>query len=295
MTIDTEAKVRRRQRADDGCSSAVASRSSMHYPVLLRVEEYLDLAPRYGSEVIRVGFLVLFASHTPWAYYARPNRGNASPPRRKDLVRLRRVCKHRELPLRIEWIAELSPELENIAAAFGLRIARHPLLILTEDEFVERSRSVGVRMLDPDDGQLIESRAVVHVVFDPTMPAAAGVVERDARLLRLDHAEVNYAHQRARSGRTVTGVASVAGVGVVATGSYNPIGEVAEIVGVGTLPTYRHQGLGSDVVHQLCEDAFSHGVQLIALVAEDEGVARMYQRLGFRRIGTCMSAQDCSF
>ncbi len=267
----------------------------MHALALLRVEEYLDLAPRYGSEVIRVGSLVLFASHTPWAYYARPDRGNASRPRRRDLVRLRRVCEHRQLPLRIEWIAELSPELENIAAAFGLSIVVHPLLILTEDEFVDRSRSIGVRMLDPDDSQLLESRAVVHVAFDPTMVAAAGVVERDARLVRLDHAEVNYAHQRARSGRTVTGVASVAGVGVVATGSYNPIGEIAEIVGVGTLPTYRHQGLGSDVVHLLCEDAFSRGIQLVALVAEDEAVARMYQRLGFRRIGMCMSAQDSSF
>jgi ribosomal protein S18 acetylase RimI-like enzyme len=147
-------------------------------------------------------------------------------------------------------------------------------------------------MLDPNDRQLAQSRAVSHVAFGPMIRATAGVFERDLRLLRLDHSELNYALQRARSGRTVTGVASVTGVGIVATGSYNPIGEVAEIVGVGTLPIYRRQGFGSDVVHLLCEDAFSSGIKLVALVAEDEAVVRIYQRLGFRRIGTCMSAQD---
>lgn len=290
---DTRTKAKWWQaESSDYKSSSIGSQFSTHAPALLRVDEYLDASPRYGSEVIHVGNLVLFASHTPWAYYARPNPKRAAGVRRRDLTKLRRVCDQRELPLRLEWIEELSPELVGITEDLGFNVERHPLLLLTRDELVKRARSSRVRLLDREDCWLLQSRAVVHLAFDPTMGTTAGVAERDDRLPTLDHIELTYARQRARSGRTVTGVAIVDGAGVVATGSYIPIADVAEIVGVGTLPAYRRQGIGSDVVHLLCEHAFSSGAEFVTLAAENEAVVRMYLRLGYRRIGTCMSAQD---
>ena len=74
--------------------------------------------------------------------------------------------------------------------------------------------------------------------------------------------------------------------GPVAAGTHQPVGDVTEIVGVATLPAVRRQGLGGAVTGALVEDALAHGVETVFLSAGSEDIARVYARLGFRRIGT---------
>ncbi|WP_298342765.1 GNAT family N-acetyltransferase [Ferrimicrobium sp.] len=256
-----------------------------------RADQYLDEAPRADSEAISVGALTLFVSRTPWAYYARPDRsGRAVRPR--DLVRLRRACKNWRQPLQLEWICDLHPSLEAVVRKFGLIISEHPLLVMTQEMLEVQRRSVRTVVLDPEDLGLLKARAVAHVAFDQTVGTQAGVVQREARFAQLDADEIRHVFARARSGRTVTGIAVQEGSGAVAVGSYNRVGDTAEIVGVGTLPAYRRRGFGSAVVQLLCENAFANGIQLVLLTAEDEQVAQIYQRLGFRRIGTYMGAEE---
>ena len=66
---------------------------------------------------------------------------------------------------------------------------------------------------------------------------------------------------------------------------------MTEIVGVGTLPSARRRGLAAAVTALLAADARDRGVTLACLSAADDEVARMYERLGFRRIGTACFAR----
>ncbi|WP_298211442.1 GNAT family N-acetyltransferase [Ferrimicrobium sp.] len=258
---------------------------------LTRANRYLDEAPHADSEAVSVGPFTLFISHTPWAYCARPHR-NGRPIRYRDFARLQRACARWRQPFQLEWIHELYPTLEEMVGDLGLKVSSHPLLVITPEMLGGRRRSVYARVLEPEDPQLLQGRAVMHVAFDQRLAMPAGIAEREVRCTQLDADEIRHVHERVRSRRTVTGIVSQEGAGAVTVGSYNPVGDTAEIVGVGTLPAYRRRGLGSDIVHLLCEDAFAKGVQLVLLTAEDEQVARIYRRLGFRQIGTSMTAEE---
>ena len=61
---------------------------------------------------------------------------------------------------------------------------------------------------------------------------------------------------------------------------------MSEIVGVATLPVVRRQGLGGAVTGTLVEDALERGVETVFLSAGSEDIARVYGRLGFKRVGT---------
>ena len=74
--------------------------------------------------------------------------------------------------------------------------------------------------------------------------------------------------------------------GPVAAGAHQPVGDVTEIVGVATLPAVRRQGLGGAVTGALVEDALERGVETVFLSAGSDDIARVYARLGFRRVGT---------
>ena len=51
------------------------------------------------------------------------------------------------------------------------------------------------------------------------------------------------------------------------------------------LPAFRRRGLGAAVTSTLAQDAFLRRVETVFLSADDESVARIYGRLGFRAIG----------
>ena len=58
------------------------------------------------------------------------------------------------------------------------------------------------------------------------------------------------------------------------------------MTGVGTLPSARRRGIGVALTGRLVEDARGRGAAIVFLSAADDDVARLYERLGFRRIGT---------
>ncbi|WP_348772257.1 GNAT family N-acetyltransferase [Streptomyces sp. RPA4-5] len=89
-------------------------------------------------------------------------------------------------------------------------------------------------------------------------------------------------------GRSDCGCRSGGGRTALCAGRHQPVGAVSEIVGVGTLPTARRRGLGLAVTASLVADARSRGVETVFLSAGDEDVARLYARLGFRRIATAL-------
>jgi predicted GNAT family acetyltransferase len=79
--------------------------------------------------------------------------------------------------------------------------------------------------------------------------------------------------------------------GPLAAGGYQRAGDVAEVVGVATLPVARRRGLGGGVTGALARAALAAGATTVCLSAQDDDVARVYERLGLRRVGTAALAE----
>jgi predicted GNAT family acetyltransferase len=95
---------------------------------------------------------------------------------------------------------------------------------------------------------------------------------------------------RLKAGTSVTAVAEDE-TGPIAVGTLRPLGDVAEIIAVGTLPMLRRRGLAGAVTAALVRHALAHGVETVFLSAADDDVARVYERLGFRRAATACFVQ----
>jgi len=262
-------------------------------PLLRRIDTYLDAVPRPASRVESLGPFTLFVTEGPGApYYARPTPGAATFT--ADDVRAVRA-RQRELgmPEAFEWVVELAPGVETAARAAGLEVVRHPLLHLPVPRFrpIDPPAGVQVELVSPDD-DLAAIHAVATVAFSNpgtgVSPASHDEAARAAAAL--PPVALEAARDRMRRGLTVTAVA-LDGDRPVAVGSHQPVGDTTEIVGVGTLPAFRRRGLGAAVTSLLVWDALTNGTRTVFLSAGDEDIARVYVRLGFRRVGTAGAAE----
>jgi ribosomal protein S18 acetylase RimI-like enzyme len=261
--------------------------------LLDRIERYYDAVPRSGARAEQIGPFTIFVSHGGWPYYARPTLGLQAT---FDLAAVDRVrARQRELgiPETFEWVDEIAPDLGSVIRRSGLPVQEHPLMILEQPMAAPIIPDVTVRILAPDDRALAVAEAVAAVSF-----AAGGVqvghdgtAERDAQAAAMPEPQLERRRERLRRGLTVTAVAED-GTGPLAVGSHQPVGGVTEIVGVATLPAARRRGLGAAVTAALVEDARQRGVDLVFLSAGSADVARIYERVGFRRVATACIATN---
>ena len=78
---------------------------------------------------------------------------------------------------------------------------------------------------------------------------------------------------------------------VVGGGSHGPRGDTTELTGIAVLPRVRRQGVGAAITAALVSDARARGVRTVFLSAQDDVVARVYERVGFERVGTACIAE----
>lgn len=258
-----------------------------------RIERYYDAAPRVASRVEDLPPFVLFVKQgAGWPYYARPAIGaRAFLP--EDVSRVRARQRVLGMPEAFEWVAETSPSLLDAARAAGLRVGEHPLMVLdgTSIGRVESPNGITVRLVSEEDN-LAHLNTVVHVGFSfaGTARGDAGP-ERVAEMIEERKREEDaFLQDRLRRGLTVMAVALANGV-PVAGGSHQPVGEVTEIVGVATLPVFRRRGIGAALTNFLADDARRRGVPTVFLSAGGDEIARVYERVGFRRVGTACVAE----
>ncbi|MFD3933905.1 GNAT family N-acetyltransferase [Streptomyces sp. NPDC058611] len=260
---------------------------------LSELERYYDTVPREGgARAEDFGPLTLFVQEgAGWPYYARPAPGG--PDATADDVR-RVVARQRELgvPEAFEWVAETTPSLRAAVEDAGLYVHAHPLMVL-DPATVRTPAHPEVRLLGADDPLLAAAVAVPSLAFAApgTAVGEAGPAELAAALADPE-AEARRARvaDRIASGRTAMAAAVRDGV-VLCSGLYNPVGDVAEVVGVGTLPSARRQGLALGVTSALVAAARERGARTVFLSAGDEDVARLYGRIGFRRVATALIAE----
>jgi Predicted acetyltransferase len=264
-------------------------------PSLGRLERYYDAVPRAAARAEDFGPLTLFVRESPgWPYYARPARDWTGPAATaEDVDRVRARQRELGVPEAFEWVAEVTPALREAAEASGLRVHTHPLMVRDGDgpDVALPGPHPLVRVLGPDDPSLAGALAVPHVAFAApgTAVGAAGSAELAAETAARA-GDLPAAAERVRVGRTVVSAAVEDGV-VLCSGMHVPVGRVSEIAGVGTLPAARRRGLALAVTAALVADAGTRGVETVFLSAGDDDVARIYARLGFRRVATALIAE----
>jgi ribosomal protein S18 acetylase RimI-like enzyme len=260
--------------------------------LLRRIDAYLDAAPRTGAQAETVGPFTLFLNEGHgWRYYARPSPGGASI----DVEAVRAVRRRQRSlaqPEALEWIDELAPEVASAASGDGMRVVRHPLMALSVGAFAPATPPPGaaVRIVDADD-DLAGLGAVAEVGFASrgTAVGRGGAPEASRAAARANRDTIAFQRGRMLAGLTIAAAADVSGV-MAAVGAHQPLEATSEIVGVATLPSYRRRGLGAAVTSALVADALERGVTTVFLSADDDDVARVYERIGFRRIGTAGAA-----
>ncbi|AZM89097.1 MULTISPECIES: GNAT family N-acetyltransferase [Streptomyces] len=264
--------------------------------ILNALEQYYDTVPRRGgARGEDFGPLTLFVQEGEgWQYYARPAPGGADATA-ADVLRVLERQRELKVPEAFEWVAETTPSLRAAVEAAGLHVHAHPLMTL--DAGAEPlPPHPEVRLLGADDPLLRAAVTVPALAFgEPgTALGTAGPAELAAAV-----ADPGAEERRARvsamlaDGRTAVAAAVRDGL-VLCSGQYNPVGDVAEIVGVGTLPTARRQGLALGVTAALVAEARARGARTVFLSAGDEDVARIYARAGFRRVGTALIAEPAA-
>ncbi|MFD9536127.1 GNAT family N-acetyltransferase [Streptomyces sp. NPDC060010] len=259
---------------------------------LSALERYYDTVPRVGgARAEDFGPLTLFVREGEgWPYYARPTLGGPEAAA-ADVERV--LARQRELkvPEAFEWVAENSPSLRAAVEAAGLRVSSHPLMVL--ESVRPTPAHPDVRVLGADDPLLAAAVTVPMLAFAApgTALGEAGPTELAAALTdpTVEPRRARLSNQLASGG---TGMAAAVRDGVVlCSGQYIPVGDVAEVVGVGTLPAARRQGLALAVTAALVEQALARGARTVFLSAGDEDVARIYGRIGFRRVATALIAE----
>ena len=190
------------------------------------------------------------------------------------------------MPGRSSGSHDNTPSLRAAAVAAGFAVDDYPLLVLDGDP-VERQSPRG--RTPPRAGRrgARVRAAAIHVGFDQddTETGPASVAERDAKLAELLPG-LGHLSTILGSGRSVLYGAFDPELGAVGGGSHNPRGEVTEIVGVGVLPAQRRRGIAGHLTWALAHDAASSGVTTVFMSAGSDDVARIYEGVGFRRVGT---------
>lgn len=259
---------------------------------IARIDRYLDQVPRSAARTEEIGPFTLFVGEPDgWPYYARPSLGRGEPIRPSHVRAV--VARQRELdvPLAVEALTATSPCLAEACAKAGMRVHLMPLLVHRRAVPTPVPDGIRIRRLESTDPALAASHVVAQLGFAAPGANAGkdGAAERDARAAKRAAGADDFVRARVAAGQSVTIVAEDEG-GVVATGAHIPVGDATEIVGVATLPAYRRQGLGAAVTSALVADALRRGVPLVLLSAGGGEVARVYERVGFERVGTALAA-----
>ena len=277
---------------DSSAFLAAGVSGSARRELLARLEAYYDTAPRTTARTEELGALVLFVAERGWPFYARPRLDRSTDPTIEEIRAV--LARQRELkvPLALEWVHESAPTLAEAARAAGMTVHQCPMLVL--ESLTEPPRVIGeVRLMDADDAELGAVHAAIGVAFGApgTAVGERGVPQRDQAASSPGAAlGLGFTVDALRAGRTVRVGAFVKKAGAVGGGSHNPRGDVSEMVGVGVLPAFRRRGLAAATAHLLARHALEHGVTTVFCGAESIDVARVYERVGFRRVGTTCTA-----
>lgn len=200
-----------------------------------------------------------------------------------QLDALRAAFAARNRTLRFEFLHEYTPRLRGLLEKVGVPLeGENPLLVCTPQTWADVPPPAGLQIRrltagSPDN----ELAASIEV-------GSRGFGDEDGVA-----APEHIADLRRRLG--LGGEYFVAWLGdePVGVGAYTvPFDGFTELVGIATLPDYRRRGVAGAVTAAMARAAFDEGVGTAFLTAADDHASRVYQRSGFRRVGTGMAYGD---
>ncbi|RBY78752.1 GNAT family N-acetyltransferase [Geodermatophilus sp. TF02-6] len=253
------------------------------------IERYFAAAPLPDARTETAGAVDVPVGTPAWPHPARPRPGEAVT---ADDVRAAVALQRRAgLPVALEWVDECSPTAAAAVRAAGLAVRESPLLVAADPVDLLLPHGVRLYLVGADDPRLPRYERLASIAF--AHPGPRSKVGGTTVGTAVDSARTAVLRERIASGRTVLMVAVEDGE-PVAVGSHNPVdvggGEVSEIVGVATLPRLRGRGLGAGLASALTAHA-RESADLVFLVAGDDDVARVYERVGFARLATVGDAE----
>ncbi len=247
-------------------------------PILSVLERFYDAVPRPVADEHVLGPLSLFVARVGWPYYARPRLG-ADPIDTDDVRAVLEEQRRLGVPRSLEWVQDTTPSLLAAARTAGMHVQEHPLLVLEGQVLGAGVPDVEVAVLEPDDARFAGARAAVSAGFGQTDDLSVEPVQR-------------WIAERVRDG-LMRVVGAFDGPDPVGGGSHQSRGQVSELTGIATLPSWRRRGVGAAMTKALAEDAVARGATTVFLSAGDDTVARVYQRVGFVQVGTaCVADAD---
>lgn len=257
-------------------------------PVL---ERYYDTAPRSACDAEDHGGLTIFVRREGFPYYARPTLGWTADIGPDEVSAVLERQRQLGLPRALEWVHQTTPSLLASARAAGMTVEECPLLVL-DGEPTAPATAAEVRLVAADDPDLALVRACVNVGFGSpgTAVGDASTAERDREAAARPESGARI-QKLVEAGLTVMAGAFDPDAGPVGGANHSPRGDVTEIVGVAVLPAFRRRGLAAALTALLARNAQQHGVATVFCSAQDDDVARVYEAVGFRRVGTACVAE----
>ena len=259
-----------------------------------RLEKSRDAAARDTTRAESIGPLTLYVRDARGLpHCARPTPGGDAAPTAADILAVRARQRELNVPETFEWVDETTPGMREAAIEAELHVHEHPLMVLDPDRRpTERPALPDLVTLrrvraDATDLAIAHSVASVGFAYPGTAAGAPGPTERDTVAIGQDAETLSHLNERLRSGETVM-FAAYSPAGPLAVGCYQHVYDATEIVGVATLPAARRGGLASALTWELADHALAGGSDTVFLTAGDDDVARVYDRLGFRAVGTAM-------
>lgn len=241
--------------------------------LLLRIDSEHRNATARTRDVVEAGPFVLMLDPTIdliFLNYAIPTE--AGTPLDDDAVtKLTAVFRDRGLRPRLEFCAELWPDLQSLLLNNGFQTeCVIPQMVCDANSFKPKfSPNVDAVVLD-EQGDIASTLEVANAAFEMAMPISDERLEKSRKAIK--------------NGWWIMGLAIVDGrpVGCATAVAH---GGVCELCGVATVPACRRRGVASAVSSVVLTEHFVKG-DLSWLGAGDDAARRVYERLGYERVGT---------
>jgi ribosomal protein S18 acetylase RimI-like enzyme len=239
-----------------------------------RIQDYLREQAReaYQSQTGATFTFFYDDPRLPLTHVAIPNAPTVPDP--LAVVRQIRIAgARRGAPARVQMIDAYAPELLKRLEGAGFQTAeRIPVLAMHPDGLIEPPGVEGLRIDTVDRGSAEALAAYVDAYMQGFGMARP---PREAGIGMLRQELADRAAFLARVGGDPAGTAQLRRVreGVTELGS------------VSVVPAYRRLGIGAAVTAHAARAAFERGADLVFLLAESEDSTRLYERIGFARVG----------
>ena len=240
----------------------------------LDVQNHVRALALASPHHLRIGPFVVHLTPdwpSPYANYAIPDA--EADPSAVDLRALVDAFRARDRMPRLEYLPSCAPLVESALLAAGFTVEDRPrIMACAQGELVSPGPRAGFGVHEPAaEADFVRAARVQHRAYgEPGEPTPG---------------EIGWLRRVAGNGGMVALAVLDDGTAVAAGACSVPAGELSELTGLAVADGFRRRGIGAALSAYLTEGALERGRRAVWLEPADEGIARIYARIGYRVIG----------